>query len=147
MGDSAGGHLALMVAFVPSSGVRCVCSWYAPTDFTRPLEGTGDVVPRFLAGTLDEKRETYVQASPITHATRGAPPVLLVHGDRDSTVPLVQSEILLRRLEELGVASELVVVKNAEHSFYPAGGARETVPSRGEILRLTEAFFEQYLKP
>jgi acetyl esterase/lipase len=145
MGASAGGQLALLLAFT-SSGVRCACAWFAPTDFTRPLEGVGNALPLYLGGTLAERRDTYVAASPITHATTGAPPILLVHGDRDSTVPLEQSEILLARLEALGVAAELVVVEDAEHSFHPAGGARETRPPRDEVLRLTEAFFERHLR-
>ncbi len=168
MGGSAGGHLALMVAFISSStgsgeapesfegtggnpgvssAVRCVCAWFPPTDFTLRLDGCKDEVERFLGASLEKDRALHVRASPITHAKKEAPPVLLVHGDHDTDVPFEQSRVLQARLEALGVPTELVVVKNAEHSFYAVKGLPTPEPSPREILRLTEAFFARHLGP
>lgn len=48
-------------------------------------------------------------------ARKIACPVLIIHGDKDDIVPLEQSQQLVKRLSK----GELVVLKNATHSFTP----------------------------
>jgi dipeptidyl aminopeptidase/acylaminoacyl peptidase len=55
--------------------------------------------------------------SPVLHADQIKIPVLLVHGDQDSTVLLSQSEAMAKELKQHGVPSELVVVKGGEHGL------------------------------
>ena len=82
-----------------SSRVAAVCSYFGPTDFTlghREFEdGRGNAPLLFLGGTLEEKPDVYKLASPITHVSADDPPLLMIHGDQDRTVPLNQSERML----------------------------------------------------
>lgn len=162
-GSSAGGHLALMVGLADekaglegkggnedvSSRVQAVCSWFGPADLTVGHDkfqgGAGQAPLQFLGGTYGEKKEAYESASPVTHASKGDPPVLMIHGDKDNTVPLDQSERMLAALEEAGVKSELVVVKGAGHGFKPAGRG-EIEPTKEEIDAATYEFFDEHLK-
>jgi dipeptidyl aminopeptidase/acylaminoacyl peptidase len=44
-------------------------------------------------------------------------PVLLIHGERDTSAPVAESERLAARLREVGREVELVVVPDAGHVF------------------------------
>lgn len=156
-GSSAGGHLALLVGSADdtaglegksgyareSSRVQAVCSWFGPSDFSKAGTVARDPVALFLGGTQEEKPEEYKRASPVTHVSKDDPPVLMVHGDQDTTVKLEQSEIMLKALRDAGVPAELIVVKNAGHSWKPAGGEPE--PGTDEILEKSLKFLEEKL--
>ena len=58
------------------------------------------------------------------------PPFLIIHGDQDPQVPLVQSERLHAKLQTAGVASELVVLKGAGH-----GGPAFATPEVKQRIR------------
>lgn len=57
------------------------------------------------------------EISPVTHVSKDDPPTLIIHGDKDSLVPLQQSEWILGKLKEAGVPCELVVKKGAGHGW------------------------------
>lgn len=87
---------------------------YAPFQFTKLVRETLS----FEVERDDKKRlEIGRSLSPVTRATKAAPPVLLVHGAKDDTVPPQQSERLAARLKELGVPHEYVVKKDAGHNW------------------------------
>ncbi len=141
-GESAGGHLAALLALTASrsdleghSGVRGTSSavdvavdWYGVADLstmprmTPPPHIVEKLPPEFatppedflLRGTDDATR---ADASPITHVTPQAPPFLLVHGTTDWLVPYSQSEQLHAALTAAGVDSRLEPVEGAEHIF------------------------------
>lgn len=54
-------------------------------------------------------------ASPLTYVSRGNPPVLILHGDKDASVPYRQSQQLHARLTLAGIRNELVTVKGVGH--------------------------------
>ncbi len=140
-GGSAGGHLALMVGFTTdkkglepdapypgvSSAVRCVIDMYGPTDLLTRKETTpnGEPTPmrklmgssRTVFGATTEDDPLLVAASPVTHAAKGCPPVLVLHGHADPTVDFTQSEELVRVLTERGVEHEAVFLDGIGHTF------------------------------
>lgn len=156
-GSSAGGHLALLAGCADeaaglegksgyakvSSRVQAVCSWFGPSDFSKAGAVSEDPVALFLGGTREEKPEAYAKASPVTYASKDDPPVLMVHGDRDTTVRLQQSEVMLKVLTEAGAKAELVTVRNAGHGWKPVGGVPE--PSAEEVVERSLRFFEEAL--
>lgn len=83
------------------------------------------------------------RASPITYVSSDDAPFLHLHGDQDRLVDLAQSEALHRRLVAAGVESELIVVKNAGHSFVPSGGPIS--PSLEELAFRVGEFFDHKL--
>ena len=113
MGRSAGGHLALMAAYTTDLAVHRVVSEAGPTDL-EPVMWDGSVrgamMRRFSQGAHARS------LSPVHVVTERAPPTLLVHGCRDTTVPFAHSRILQVRLEGLGVPVRLVALPRTGHN-------------------------------
>lgn len=104
-GNSAGAHLALMLGATPnrpefegsggnpdvgSNRAACIAV-YAPTQLlgaNRRLGGMAFVARLFEPDATDAVVRA---ASPISYATKGFPPTLLIHGNRDEVVPPVAS--------------------------------------------------------
>jgi acetyl esterase/lipase len=64
-----------------------------------------------------------LQASPLTWVDGEDPPVMIVHGTADRTVPFGQSERLRARLVDAGHAPVLLPVPAAGHGGFPQGVA------------------------
>lgn len=133
MGGSAGGHLALMggllgndhrfdtnclgteninvAGIIDKYGIMDVWDWtYGPDHkSSSPAAWLGDNV----------KNEAFIKSvSPITYVTKNSPPVFIVHGDADPTVPYRQSVELYKKLQELGVKSEFFTVPGGLHGKF-----------------------------
>jgi len=120
IGASAGGHLALMVAFAPESPVRVrgTIDLYGITDVP-PLLATADVHPWATEwiGTATDASDLARRMSPLTLVRPGLPPVLIVHSDVDAVVPYDQAERLAGALRSAGVSVDLVTLPGGEHGF------------------------------
>jgi dipeptidyl aminopeptidase/acylaminoacyl peptidase len=91
-----------------------------------------------LGGPVQENKDKAALANPITYVSKGDPPFLIMHGDKDTTVPFSQSELLREALEKAGVDVTFVPVKGAGH------GGSEFLSD--ENRKLVEAFFDKQLK-
>lgn len=130
-GSSAGGHLVAMLGTGADvkeldgkegtdgdARVQAVIDWFGPTDFPAMSPQTispNGPVSLLLGGTPTDKPDAAKLASPVTHVTKDDAPTLIFHGDKDSLVPLSQSQILLEALKKAGVECELVVIEGAGH--------------------------------
>jgi GMP synthase-like glutamine amidotransferase len=92
-----------------------------------------------LPGTRAEKPELYRLASPGTHADKSDPPVLILQGTADRTVPVDQSQRLAGALRKAGAAHELVIIEGAPHSFH-------LQPAQRDLRPLVLGFFDRHLK-
>jgi acetyl esterase/lipase len=123
-GESAGGHLAALLGNLEGAPrIRAVFAMYPPTDlvilgrkYANPYGPTN--IDLLLGGPLEEKLAMAAKASPVNQVRRSSPPFLLIHGARDELVPIEQSEMLKRKLENAGVPVRLIVVPNKEHWFF-----------------------------
>jgi len=151
-GVSAGGHLvALLGTSEPSDGwdvgeyldqssrVQAVIAMAGVMDLSRYFPNA-DIEAMKRVGFGEDN---VAQASPITHVTPDDPPFLLIHGDRDELVPYEQSQLMYDRLLQLNVPAQLVIVKNARHSFTAPEG---TTPTFVEINEIILDFLTKYLK-
>jgi acetyl esterase/lipase len=124
IGGSAGGNLAAMLALTdPDDGleppdddatstrVRCAVDLYGAVDLLNYHD-----MKMFLATRL-EAPDAYRQASPISYASPGDAPVLIVHGTGDTVVDVSQSRTLAAILEAHGVEHEYVEIPDAPHTF------------------------------
>ncbi len=152
-GASAGGHLVALLGTSGdvtdldgdgankdvSSKVSCVLDFFGPTDLTRfPASAKGPgPIEKLLGGPAAEKKDLAAKANPITFISKADPPILIVHGDKDPTVPLGQSELLHEALKKGGVDSTLKVIPGAQH------GPGVFTP---DLLKEYVAFFEKHLK-
>jgi acetyl esterase/lipase len=118
VGGSAGGYLSNMVGLLnaPGARVQAVVTLFGPSDFRgRPVN---DNVNALLADLIKKKgaEVALAEASPITHATRDAPPFLLIHGDQDEAVPFSESTNLQRTLRSVGARCDLIRIPNGPHA-------------------------------
>ena len=106
-GRSIGGHLASLLGTAGdvrgfdvgehlehSSRVQAVCNFYGMTDL------------------LDIKG-----ANPINYISLEVPPFLIVHGEADIEVPLLQSELLYNALKKFTNQVELYILEGEGHGF------------------------------
>ena len=128
-GNSAGAHLALLAAGTPnvdalegdggnpgvSTAVAAALGVYAPTALWHGERERGGVPFAAItdAGTADAAAE----ASPVTYASAGFPPTLLIHGTADQTVPVGASLRMYEALAAAGVPVEMHIYAEQPHAF------------------------------
>lgn len=125
IGGSAGGHLAAMVTLTtPADGldpaspygdvscaVKCGIDLYGIADI-----GTYHDAP-MLGKSFAEAPELYRLASPNTYVRSNSPPLLILHGDADTTVNVQQSKTFAAALERVGAPHQLLIIPGAVHTF------------------------------
>jgi len=154
-GPSAGGHLVALLGTTgnakeleghggnrdQSSRVQCVVDWFGPTDFAKIggwQDKPGSPIAMLLGGPARDRQELAAKANPITYIDKGAAPFLIMHGEEDKGVPMIQSELLDEALRKAGVESTLVRIAKNGH-----GGPGFTTP---ESWKRIEEFFDKHLK-
>jgi acetyl esterase/lipase len=140
-----------------SSKVQAVACFFPPTDFLNYGEQGKELIDRQLQPPytaavdfheFDPKKALYLpvtdkdklrdicrEISPITHVSEESAPTLIVHGDKDTLVPLQQSESIMEKYKEKKVPAELFVQKDGGHD-------RTTV--LGNLERCAD-WFDKYL--
>jgi acetyl esterase/lipase len=155
-GGSAGGHLSLLIGLTDdkaglegdggdpniSTRVQAVVNVFGPTDMVaccKTSPGAKPIIESFLGGTADEVPEAYKVSSPVTYVSADDPPVLTLHGDKDTLVPPEQAKILDEKLKAAGGQHTLRIIEGAGHGF---GG-----PAAELANKATWDFFAEHLKP
>jgi acetyl esterase/lipase len=144
-GDSSGGHLALLAALTGTK-VQGVVAWFPVTDLIGLLSDVADAggVPdagpdsreaQLLGAPASSVPDLARQASPVTHASADAPPILLMHGAADDMVPPAQSIRLAEALRAAGATVELELVPGATHFWTGASDVGGIVRRSIEFLR------------
>ncbi|TKC55587.1 alpha/beta hydrolase [Pedobacter hiemivivus] len=133
MGGSAGGHLALMggllennhifdtncktnekikvAAIIDKYGITDVWDWgYGPNKTSKSATS--------WLGAKAKDKDFAMSVSPLYQVKKTSPPVFIVHGDADPTVPYQQSVALKAKLDELGVKNEFITVKGGLHGKF-----------------------------
>jgi acetyl esterase/lipase len=127
VGDSAGGHLALMTGIAPkqaklgpTSNVAAVINWYGITDVIDLLEGQHlrDYAEKWVPPSLNDRIEIARRVSPVSWVRKGLPPILTIHGDADQVVPYEHGVDLTRMLRDTGVDAELVPIQAGDHGQF-----------------------------
>ena len=85
---------------------------------------------------MTENPEIARTASPISHVSEDDPPLLMIHGAKDTTVLLEQSEILRDAYVKEGLEVELLVIPDARH-----GWKGQTEEERAAVLSSLERWF------
>lgn len=147
-GTSAGAHLALMAGMLPSGNpldkecnnaipvnVAAILDFYGPTYLDDALEGpsrNGSVV-RWI-GNQAEKKEIAHRVSPMSYVRPDLPPIFIVHGDADPTVPYDQSVRLHKALDEARVPNEFYTVPGGKHGGFEKEENQKIMRAVGEFL-------------
>jgi acetyl esterase/lipase len=137
-GASAGGHLAALLTLTSgkrelepeehdghSSDVRCGVDFCGPSDLTRIAQSQWqnrfgllyDVTRDYLGGPVSERTKLAELVSPLRYVTKGHPPLFIVHGSRDETVPLEESIELYNASHALDNDVTLHIIPEGGHSW------------------------------
>jgi acetyl esterase/lipase len=127
-GSGAAGANSIATTSV-SDCVQGVIAWYGIFDMSTlatQSSATGPQSPaapdsapaRYLGCALSKcAPATIAAASPASYVDSKDPPVLLIHGVDDHTVPVQQSRDFLATLKAKGVSVKLVEIPSVDHSF------------------------------
>jgi len=148
-GDSAGGHITLMLGYTAghpeyageeygwpgvSDKLQAICSMYGPSTLAEPTtrffrESGVKRIRRedpnarthydFVFGT--DNIDLLKLTSPLSFVTKDIPPTLLLHGVQDGVVPYQQSTILADRIREVCGEDrvEIILYEDRNHADYP----------------------------
>ena len=167
MGDSAGGHLAQMVLLTPPDSFvgdpaladavyRMVggVSWYGPCDFEKIdlfRRDDGKAVKdrfgnRIVSGDLtpEQKLAAYREVSPVNYLRADMPPLLMMQGDKDPTIPVYHTYYMKERADAVNAPVEMYIVRNARHGWNEVDGTMQ--PSLEEIIAKTVSFMVKAIK-
>lgn len=155
-GGSAGGHLAALAAVTPNepslqpgfedadTHVDACVPFYAVYDFTDPhgVWRTSLLFPLLekwlIKRSRSEAPEVFRAASPVQHVGAGSPPFFVLHGTRDTLVPVAEArafvEALRARSRSAVVYAEL---RGGEHAFEVFHSVRSH-----HAVRAAEVFLE-----
>ena len=86
---------------------------------------------------LSNQAPDFREVSPLNHAAEFTIPVLLMHGDRDLTVPVTESRRMAERLRDAHKPYRYVEQRGGDHHFSRAD-------DRLQFLRELETFLDQY---
>jgi len=167
-GDSAGGHITLMLGFTAhrpeyagesygwgecSDELQAICDMYGPSDLATPMEEyyRASGVPRpnrgapgkpsafkHVFGTDDANLLRLI--SPLSLVHRDIPPVLILHGVKDGVVPYQHSTLLAEKIREVcgKDRAELILYDDRNHADFGF--------NTDENSDTMAAFFNRYLK-
>jgi acetyl esterase/lipase len=144
-GGSAGGQLALLLGTTADSGdpsasdavlressrVAAVVANFPPTDLVRFVNR------RFIPAMAALTEAEAALFSPIRFVSPSAAPSLIVHGDADEAVPIVEGETMYAALIRAGVPASFLRIAGAGHGF---GGA-----DLERVNAATVQWFERHL--
>jgi acetyl esterase/lipase len=157
MGRSAGGYYSSFLGTTRdiedfevgdnleySSEIQAVVSQYGIADFSTLTQDRKDagapksiVESKYLGCDISLKDcKNATKASPINYISQKDPPFLILHGEKDSQIPIKQSENFEKALKKKNVSVKFITVPNAGH------GGREFINYKSQIL----SFFNKHLK-
>ena len=136
-GGSAGGHLTALTALTPNdpawqpafedvdTSVQVAVPHYGVYDFAgstgvRNMELMRDtyLAPRIVRRRWAEAPEIFEAASPILRITPDAPDFFVLHGTRDTLVPIEQARLFVERLRSKSKRSVVYAeLPGAQHAF------------------------------
>jgi dipeptidyl aminopeptidase/acylaminoacyl peptidase len=147
VGLSYGGYAALAGAAFQPEVFRCAVSVSGVSDLplwvgaTRRAYGEESGALAYWRTAIGDPRTsgaTMTAASPARRLGARASPILLMHAELDTTVPLEQSRVMERALRNVGQTAPLVMLEGDDHYLSKSA-------SRVKFLSETEAFLGKHL--
>jgi dipeptidyl aminopeptidase/acylaminoacyl peptidase len=148
VGASYGGYATLAGATLTPDLYACAVSWAGVSDLPTILgtevheggkESRGVQFWTSRIGSVYDDQERLNATSPAQHADNVKAPILLMHGEGDTTVYVNQSEIMEKALLKAGKTVEFIRFTGGEDHYLnlPA--------TRIRVLKETERFLDKYI--
>jgi pimeloyl-ACP methyl ester carboxylesterase len=125
-GASYGGYAALMAAVRAPETYKCTIGYvgiydlnyaYSQSDTMKALGGEA-----YLNKVIGTNKEQLNEFSPVNHANKIKSNVMLIHGERDSRVPVINAEAMLSKFESVGKKVPYLNFSNSGHGVYDEEG-------------------------
>jgi len=154
VGSSAGGHLAACLGTredadavargEPSSRVQCVVDLHGIHDLPE-MQGhkTEELCRRLCGGSLEQRTEAWVDASPVHFVGPETAATFLVHDPHDPTVPYEQSALMATALVNAARPLSFLPTPGSGHGFV----YNLTNPHAAVVWPLVVRWLEQWLRP
>ncbi|WP_077077986.1 alpha/beta hydrolase [Mycobacterium numidiamassiliense] len=158
-GCSAGGHLAALAGLTPDdpqhasklpdgadSSVDAVIGVYGRYDWEDRSTRERAQFVEFLERVVVKRRivrhpEVFRDASPIARVERNAPPFLVIHGSKDSVIPVEQARSFVERMRAVsGSMVGYLELPGAGHGFDLVDGERAGVAAHATSLFLNQVY-------
>nr|WP_299668780.1 prolyl oligopeptidase family serine peptidase [uncultured Polaribacter sp.] len=166
-GDSAGGQISQMLVLSAPESLKGDTSlvkytykmaggvsWYGPCDFEKTsLFNHNDRAdfrdrfgPRILKSNTKpkDKLTLYREMSPVNYLKKDSPPLLMIQGDSDTTIPVKHAYYMEEKAKKIGAPVTTVIIKNAGHNWRKVG--KDIEPTREWIIQKTVDYFVSNLK-
>jgi dipeptidyl aminopeptidase/acylaminoacyl peptidase len=121
-GGSAGGYTTLAsLAF--RDVFRAGASYYGVSDLEALETDTHKFESRYLdriVAPYPEKRDVFIERSPIHHVDKLSCPVIFFQGDEDKVVPPSQAELMVNALRDKGIPVAYLLFEGEQHGFRKA---------------------------
>jgi hypothetical protein len=78
---------------------------------------TKPITAAFLGGSVEERRDEYKKASPVSYVTPGDAPMLMFNGTKDPLVPHTQAYRMLDAMTKAGVPGRADIIAGAGHGW------------------------------
>ncbi len=156
-GCSAGGHLSALAGLTPDdpahephlpegadTSVDAVVGIYGRYDWedrsTPERARFVDFLERVVVRrSIDRHPEVFRQASPMARVHRNAPPFLIIHGSKDSVIPVAQAQSFVERLREVSHSMVgYLELPGAGHGFDLIDGHRAGAAAHATSLFLNQ---------
>ena len=135
-GGSAGGYTTL-ASLTFRDVFKVGASYYGISDLEALARETHKFESRYLdsmVGPYPERRDLYVERSPIHHTDRLSCPIILMQGLEDEVVPPNQAEVMVDALRDKGLPVGLPRIRGRAARIPQAGKRRALTGSRDVLL-------------
>lgn len=125
-GGSAGGYTTLRT-LTGESAFAAGASYYGVSDLEALTKETHKFESRYLdtlIGPYPERRDLYIDRSPLYHADRITAPVIFFQGEEDCVVPPPQARRMVDTLRDKGFAAPYFLFGSEQHGFRRARTVR-----------------------
>ena len=150
-GDSAGGHLAALLCTTGdvkelegeggwqdySSRINAACDWYGPVGLADSTLPEDHIYSQLLGSTPQANRDLARLSDPVSFISKDDPPILIMHGDMDESVPIALSRQFYEKLKQAGADVTFDTIKDAGHG--------DGFWGKMEIYEKVLAFFDREL--
>jgi len=137
VGASYGGYAALVAGFQTPNQFKCIASIAGISDLDKQVShwrvrGAEEYV---LNAVNDNGKINIKDISPIHNVDKFKAPVLLIHGQADTRVDFVQSELMHKELQKAGKDSKFVTFKFGTHNLNDAANRKVAMEELDKFLK------------
>lgn len=146
IGGSYGGYSALYALGKSPDLFCCGVAIAAVSDWVRLFGNLSEPAEKFSRdywteqiGDPSSDKKHLAEISPVNFAAKIVAPLLIIHGEDDTTVPLRQARLMIEALKRAGREPEVLFLQGEEHGF-----KREA--SRVSEYKAIEAFLAKHMQ-